>query len=76
MICTSEVHAAAQVRQALGGHKLAGLVNNAGIANHACLANQPLDEFRRVININLIGTLAVTQVHSGRPPLHGALQYP
>ncbi|BDA48451.1 Retinol dehydrogenase 16 [Coccomyxa sp. Obi] len=53
--------AALKVRQALQGRTLFGLVNNAGVANHACLAHQPIEEFRRVIHINLIGTLAVTQ---------------
>ncbi|KAK9917367.1 hypothetical protein WJX75_003592 [Coccomyxa subellipsoidea] len=53
--------AALKVRQALQGRTLFGLVNNAGIANHACLAHQPIDEFRRVIKVNLTGTLAVTQ---------------
>ena len=50
------------MRQALQGRTLFGLVNNAGIANHACLAHQLIEEFRRVIQINLIGTLAVMQV--------------
>lgn len=53
---------APQVRQALQGRTLFGLINNAGIANHACLAHQPIEEFRTVIQINLIGALAVTQV--------------
>ena len=34
------------VRAALGGQKLAGLVNNAGIANMGPLALQPLDQFQ------------------------------
>ena len=51
-----------QVKKELKGQTLAGLINNAGIANHAVLMHQPIDEFRRVLEINLIGTLAVIQV--------------
>lgn len=51
-----------QVKKALEGKTLFGLVNNAGIANHACLMHQPIAEFRKVMNMNLIGPLCVTQV--------------
>ena len=51
-----------QVKRELKGQTLAGLINNAGIANHAVLVHQPIDEFRKVLEINLIGTLAVLQV--------------
>lgn len=54
--------ACTQVREALDGRTLFGLVNNAGLANHACLAYQPIEEFRNVMRVNLIGTLAVIQV--------------
>jgi len=50
-----------QVKNDLQGQTLAGLINNAGIANHAVLMYQPIDEFRNVLEINLVGTLAVTQ---------------
>jgi NAD(P)-dependent dehydrogenase (short-subunit alcohol dehydrogenase family) len=40
---------------------LHGLVNNAGVALPAPLEHVPLDVFRRQIEINLIGQLAVTQ---------------
>ena len=53
--------AAAAVRGALGGETLAGLVNNAGIAVAGPLLKLPLDEFRRQIEINLIGVVATTQ---------------
>ena len=43
------------------GQTLAGLINNAGIANHAVLMHQPIEEFRKVLEINLVGTLAVIQ---------------
>jgi NAD(P)-dependent dehydrogenase (short-subunit alcohol dehydrogenase family) len=41
---------------------LHGLVNNAGAALPGPLEFQPVDEFRRQIEINLTGQLAVTQV--------------
>ncbi len=56
------IHAAAQqVRVALNGETLFGLVNNAGIASPAPLLYQPIQEFRQQIEINLIGQLTVTQ---------------
>ncbi len=61
--------AAAQVREQLGGEKLFGLVNNAGIAVAGPLAHQPIDEFRHQIEVNLIGLLIVTQAFL---PLLGA----
>lgn len=51
-----------QVRELLGGHTLFGLVNNAGVAFHGPLMHQPISEFARNIEINLTGTLIVTQV--------------
>jgi NAD(P)-dependent dehydrogenase (short-subunit alcohol dehydrogenase family) len=45
----------------LGGRTLWGLVNNAGIAIGGPLIYQPLDEVRRVIEVNTIGALATTQ---------------
>jgi NAD(P)-dependent dehydrogenase (short-subunit alcohol dehydrogenase family) len=47
--------AAAQVRAALGGEKLAGLVNNAGVAVFGPLIELPVAQFRLQIEINLIG---------------------
>jgi NAD(P)-dependent dehydrogenase (short-subunit alcohol dehydrogenase family) len=52
--------AAATVREATGG-SIAGLVNNAGIAVPGPLEYLPMDEFRRQIEVNLIGQVAVTQ---------------
>src|SRR5258708_21775500 len=40
---------------------LDGLVNNAGVAVPAPLEYIPLDAFRRQIEVNLVGQLAVTQ---------------
>jgi NAD(P)-dependent dehydrogenase (short-subunit alcohol dehydrogenase family) len=52
--------AAAQVRDSTGG-SVAGLVNNAGIAVPGPLEHMPIDEFRRQIEVNLTGQVAVTQ---------------
>jgi hypothetical protein len=53
--------AAAQVKAALGGEPLFGLVNNAGIGLGGPLLYQPIDEIRRVLEVNVIGLIAVTQ---------------
>jgi NAD(P)-dependent dehydrogenase (short-subunit alcohol dehydrogenase family) len=53
--------AAETVRQAAGSAGLAGLVNNAGIASGGPLEFIPIDEFRRTLEINVLGTVAVTQ---------------
>jgi NAD(P)-dependent dehydrogenase (short-subunit alcohol dehydrogenase family) len=52
----------AAARQAIGDGVLAGLVNNAGVAVAAPLEYVPLDQFRRQLEVNLIGQVAVTQV--------------
>lgn len=49
------------VRAALGGQKLAGLVNNAGIANMGPLALQPLDQFQSHFDVNVFGLLRASQ---------------
>jgi NAD(P)-dependent dehydrogenase (short-subunit alcohol dehydrogenase family) len=57
----SSIDAAAEtVREATGG-RIAGLVNNAGIAVPGPLEHMPMDEFRRQIEVNLTGQVAVTQ---------------
>ena len=53
--------AADQVRAALAGEKLFGLVNNAGVAVAGPLLELPIKEFRRQIEINLIGVVITTQ---------------
>lgn len=53
--------AAAEVRAALAGEALAGLVNNAGVAVAGPLLDLPVEEFRRQIEINLVGVVIVTQ---------------
>ncbi len=49
------------VREALAGQKLAGLVNNAGIANMGPLAIQPLDQFKAHFDVNVFGLLSASQ---------------
>ncbi len=53
--------AAQKVRGELNGETLFGLVNNAGIAIPAPLMHQPIEDFRKQIEVNLIGQLIVTQ---------------
>lgn len=53
--------AARQVRAALAGETLFGLVNNAGVAMPGPLLHLPIEEFRRQIEVNLVGALIVTQ---------------
>lgn len=54
-----------QVRTALQGTTLSGLINNAGVAWPAPLLHQPISDFQSQINANLIGTVMVTQVCAG-----------
>ena len=53
--------AAASVRGALAGETLAGLVNNAGVAVAGPLLELPIEEFRRQIDINLVGVVIATK---------------
>lgn len=53
--------AAATVGEALAGGRLAGLVNNAGVAVPGPLTELPVEEFRRQVEINLTGQLVVTR---------------
>jgi NAD(P)-dependent dehydrogenase (short-subunit alcohol dehydrogenase family) len=57
----SIVRARDVVEQALGRAPLVALVNNAGIPAAGPLEFLSLDEFRRVLEVNLIGVVAVTQ---------------
>ena len=50
-----------KVGAALGQRRLAGLVNNAGIAVPGPLLHLPLAEFRRQLEVNLIGPLGLVQ---------------
>ena len=61
--------AAAHVGEMLGGKKLAGLVNNAGIVVGGPLLHLDAAEVRRQMEVNLIGPLVVTQAFA---PLLGS----
>src|SRR3954463_16533157 len=61
--------AARQVRSLLGGETLAGLVNNAGIAVAGPTLELSADEFRRQMEVNVIGPIIVTQAFA---PLLGS----
>ena len=53
--------AAEKVHAMVGDHGLAALVNNSGIAPGGPLMHFPLDELRNLLEVNVIGQLAVTQ---------------
>jgi NAD(P)-dependent dehydrogenase (short-subunit alcohol dehydrogenase family) len=53
--------AAREVRAALNGETLAGLVNNAGIAVTGPVLELAADEFRRQMEVNVIGPIIATQ---------------
>ena len=53
--------AAREVRTALDGETLAGLVNNAGIAVAGPVLELSADQFRRQMDVNVIGPIIATQ---------------
>jgi NAD(P)-dependent dehydrogenase (short-subunit alcohol dehydrogenase family) len=53
--------AAREVRATLGGETLAGLVNNAGIAVAGPVLELAADEFRRQMDVNVVGPIIATQ---------------
>ena len=53
--------AAAEVRNALDGRTLGGLVNNAGIAVAGPLTELPLEDFEQQLQVNVVGVVRVTQ---------------
>jgi NAD(P)-dependent dehydrogenase (short-subunit alcohol dehydrogenase family) len=53
--------AATLVGETTGAAGLDGLVNNAGVAIPSPLETMPIDDFRRQIEVNLTGQVAVTQ---------------
>jgi NAD(P)-dependent dehydrogenase (short-subunit alcohol dehydrogenase family) len=61
--------AAEMVSEKLAGRTLFGLVNNAGIAGGGPLLHQPIEEFRKTLEVNLLGPFQVTQAFA---PLLGA----
>jgi NAD(P)-dependent dehydrogenase (short-subunit alcohol dehydrogenase family) len=50
-----------RVEEAVGEAGLGGLVNNAGIATAGPVEHLPIEEFSRVLDVNLTGQYAVTQ---------------
>ncbi|WP_315769091.1 MULTISPECIES: SDR family oxidoreductase [unclassified Bradyrhizobium] len=61
--------AAGEVRAALKGETLAGLVNNAGIAVAGPVTELPIAQFRHQMEVNVIGPVIATQAFA---PLLGA----
>jgi NAD(P)-dependent dehydrogenase (short-subunit alcohol dehydrogenase family) len=61
--------AAREVGAALNGETLAGLVNNAGIALGGPLLELAVDDFRRQLEVNLVGPVIATQAFA---PLLGS----
>lgn len=57
----SIARARAEIERALNGVPLRALVNNAGIPVAGPLELLPLDELRRVFEVNVVGAVAVTQ---------------
>jgi NAD(P)-dependent dehydrogenase (short-subunit alcohol dehydrogenase family) len=53
--------AAREVRAALDGETLAGLINNAGIAVAGPVLELSADQFRRQLDVNVIGPIIATQ---------------
>jgi NAD(P)-dependent dehydrogenase (short-subunit alcohol dehydrogenase family) len=68
--------AAREVRAALNGETLIGLVNNAGIAVAGPVLELSADEFRRQMDVNVIGPIIATQAFGpllgSDPSLRGA----
>lgn len=62
-------NAASQVRAALKGETLAGLVNNAGVSVPGPLLEVPIADFRRQLEINVVGQVIVLQAFA---PMLGA----
>lgn len=61
----SVASAARAVRNAMGGQRLAGLVNNAGIALGGPAMELPIEDFQRQMEVNVIGVMRVTQAFGG-----------
>src|SRR4051794_21540147 len=50
-----------QVEEAVGESGLAGLVNNAGVGGGGPMEFMPIEDFRRTLEVNVVGQVAVTQ---------------
>jgi NAD(P)-dependent dehydrogenase (short-subunit alcohol dehydrogenase family) len=57
----SDEASVAAAAQEVGGGPIAGLINNAGISVTGPLEFVPLDEFRRQLEVNVLGQIAATQ---------------
>jgi NAD(P)-dependent dehydrogenase (short-subunit alcohol dehydrogenase family) len=57
----AQIAAAAERIEAEAGGQLDGLVNNAGVAIPSPLETLPIEDFRRQIEVNLTGQVAMTQ---------------
>jgi NAD(P)-dependent dehydrogenase (short-subunit alcohol dehydrogenase family) len=57
--------AAAEVTEAVGDAGLKGLVNNAGVSGGGPLEFHPLDDIKKMFDVNVFGLLAVTQAFLG-----------
>jgi NAD(P)-dependent dehydrogenase (short-subunit alcohol dehydrogenase family) len=57
--------AAESIAAAQGGTGLDGLVNNAGVSLPSPLETMPIEDFRRQVEVNLTGQVAVTQAVLG-----------
>src|SRR5437879_6499620 len=68
--------AAREVRNALNGETLAGLVNNAGIAVSGPVLELAADEFRRQMEVNFIGPIIATQAFAPLPGSDPSLKGP
>lgn len=64
--------AADQIGAVLDGGGLDGLVNNAGVAVPSPLETMPIEDFRRQVEVNLTGQVAVTQAFL--PPIRAAAE--
>jgi NAD(P)-dependent dehydrogenase (short-subunit alcohol dehydrogenase family) len=50
-----------KIEDAVGAEGLAGLVNNAGVGGGGPIETMPIEDFRDVMEVNLVGQVAVTQ---------------
>ena len=73
--------AVSQLTHQLDGNSLTALINNAGITIPGPLMYLPIADFRRQLEVNVVGLLRVTQVFlpllgAGHPRVHGDPQPP
>jgi NAD(P)-dependent dehydrogenase (short-subunit alcohol dehydrogenase family) len=68
--------AAREVRAALAGETLAGLVNNAGIVVPGPVLEVSADEFRRQMDVNVIGAIIPTQAFAPLLGVEASLKGP